>query len=180
MERKKEKEKTRAQMIIDGEIEPEPHERGLLNLRKRRSFNQMTPEELHAISVKGGEAVQKLHGEKRSAKQSIERILTLKIDDDILDGADLPPEVARKLKRDNPDATLYDLIQCVAVGKAIDGSIRAAEYVRDTHGDKPNDKITIDGAEIMTEKDRALLERIAGRLESPDLVIAENMTDETH
>ena len=169
MAKEKGKEKTRAAMIIDGLIEPEEHERGLLNLRKRRSFNQMTQEERHAIAVKGGQAVQKLHGEKRTARQSIERILTLKVDDDILDGADIPPEIVKKIKRDNPDATLYDLIQLVAVGKAIDGSIRAAEYVRDTHGDKPVDKVEI-AEDIMTDRDRDMLQRIAERLDKAESI----------
>jgi len=169
------KPKTRAQMIIDGDIEPEPHERGLLNLRKRVPFNEMPPEKMHEIAVKGGEAVQKLHGEKKTAKQSIEKILTLKIDEDIIAGADIPPEVVKKIKRDNPEATLYDLIQAVAVGKALEGSIRAAEYVRDTHGDKPQDSLKIE-ADIMTEADRAMISKMAARLDDPELVIVQDVT----
>ena len=84
---KEEKTKTRAQMIIDGDIEPEnPRERGLLNLRKRVPFNQMPEDKVREIRRKGAEAVNKLHGEKKTAKQSIERILTLKVDDNIIAG----------------------------------------------------------------------------------------------
>jgi hypothetical protein len=165
------KEKSRASKIIDGEIEPEPNERYLLNLRKRKSFNTLDKEKLHEIAVKGGKAVQELHGEKRTAKQSIEKILTLKITDDILSGADIDEKIAERLKRDNPNATLYDLIQLVAVGKAIDGNVKAMEYVRDTHGDKPQDKVQIDGLNVMTDADRAMLERISERIEKADDVL---------
>jgi len=168
----KPKEKTRAQMIIDGEIEPEKHERGLLNLRKRVPFNEMPPEKFKEIARKGAEATNQLHGEKRSAKQALEKILTLKIDRDILEASDIPPEIAKKLQRDNPNATIYDLIQAVAVGRALDGNMKAYELIRDTNGDKPETAVKIDGAEIITEKDRALLEKIAGRLDDPALIVA--------
>ena len=162
------KEKSRASMIIDGEIEPEPGERGLLNLRKRTSFDRMDPEKHREISKKGRAAQAELYGQKKTARESLEKLLTLKINDDIVAGADIDPEVARKLKASNPEATLYDLIQCVAVGRALTGSIRAAEYVRDTHGDKPVDRHEINGEMIMTDQDRNLLETINQRLESGD------------
>lgn len=161
------KEKSRASMIIDGEIEPQGIEKGWLNLRKRTSFDQLSPERRKEIARKGAAAVNALHGEKKTARESIEKVLTLKINDDIVAGADLDPKIAERLKRDNPDATLYDLIQCVAVGRALGGSIRAAEYVRDTHGDKPVDRHEIT-ADIMTDQDRNLLETINQRLESGD------------
>ena len=170
-----EKPKTRAQMIIDGDIEPEPHERGLLNLRKRVPFNQMDAEKVREIRRKGAEAVNKLHGEKRTAKQSIERILTLKVDDSIIAGADIDPKVAERLKRDNPDATLYDLIQAVAVGRALDGNVKAMEYVRDTHGDKPVDRVDITG-NVMTDADRELLQTVNARLEQAEITVVHDST----
>lgn len=162
------KTKSRASMIIDGDIEPEENERYLLNLRKRTPFNQMPPEKRKEICRKGAEAINKLHGEKKSARQSIEKILTLKITDEIIQGADVPPEVVERLKRSNPEATLYDLIQCVAVGRALDGSIAAMQYVRDTHGDAPKQQIEV--SETITESDRELLQTISARLESREIV----------
>ena len=161
------KEKTRGQMIIDGEIEPQGSEKGWVNLRKRVSFNQMDPEKHREISKKGRAAQAELYGQKKTARESLEKVLTLKINDDIVAGADIDPEVAKKLKASNPEATLYDLIQCVAVGRALGGSIRAAEYVRDTHGDKPIDRHEI-SADIMTDQDRNLLETINARIAAGD------------
>ena len=175
----KEKTKSRASQIIDGDIEPTtPKEKTLLNLRKRTSFNMMDADKLREISRKGQKAMMELHGEKKTARDSLKNILTLKVTDDILDIADVDPKVAVRLKRDNPNATLYDLIQCVAVGKAIDGNVKAMEYVRDTHGDKPIDKVEISD-NVMTDADRELLKSISARLEDGDrLEIVRDVTTE--
>ena len=155
----------RYRQIAAGEREPEGCEKGWDNLQPEKyNFAVMDKDKQREISRKGGIAVQKLHGEKKTARQALERILTLKVDDSILAGADLPEDLAAKLKRDNPNATLYDLIQLVAVGKAAGGNMKAYELIRDTHGDKPVDKVQLE-ADITTEADRALMASIASRLE---------------
>lgn len=172
-----EEKKSRYKQIVDGDVEPVGEEKGWKNLEQRTSFNMMDEERRREISRKGGLAVQKLHGERKTARESLEKILTLKITDEILDGAEIPTELAERLKKDNPNATLYDLIQMVAVGKAVGGNMKAYELVRDTHGDKPVDKVDITG-EIMTESDRAMLEKITERIDSGDqLAIIKDVTD---
>jgi len=163
------KEKSRASMIIDGEIEPEPNERYLLNLRKRTPFNQLPKERMHEIAVMGGKAVQELHGERRSAKESLENILSLKATDEIIASCDIDTAIAERVKRDNPNATLYDMVQAVAVAKALDGSINAMTYVRDTNGDAPRKEIAIT-EDIMTDSDRDLLRSINDRLQGVEVV----------
>ena len=162
-------EKTTYQRVISGEIEPTGSQKGWINLEKRVSFNQMSPEKRKEICRKGAEAVNQLHGEKKSAKQSLEKILTLKATPDIVAVADLPEELASKLRRDNPDATLYDLIQLVAVGNAVRGSMKAYELIRDTHGDKPIDRVEVTD-NITTDADRALMSEIADRLRQAESV----------
>lgn len=160
-------EKSRYQQVIDGDVEPEGIEKGWINIRKGQTEHNLAvidPERAREIRRKGAEAINKLHGEKKTAKQSLEQILTLKVDDDILAAADLPEDLAAKLKRDNPNATLYDLIQLVAVGRAVGGNMKAYELIRDTHGDKPVEKVDIT-ADVTTEADRALLASIAARLD---------------
>ena len=166
--KREQKERTRASKIVMGEIEPEENEKYLLNLRKRKPFNEWDKGELHKVAVMGGKAVQELHGERRSAKQALENVLTLKITDDIVNMADIDESIVNRVRRSNPNATLYDLIQAVAVGKALDGSIRAAEYVRDTNGDKPKEQIEI--SDVMTESDRELLESISKRMKDGDRI----------
>ena len=163
-------------MIIDGLIEPNEDEKYLLNLRKRKPFNQWDKEEHRKVCQKGNKALQELHGEKKTAKQSIERVLTLKVTDEILEQAEIDPKIAERLKRDNPNATLYDLIQAVAVGKALDGNVKAMEYVRDTHGDKPIERVEIE-ENITTEQDRELMRQIAERLESAEITVVKDISD---
>lgn len=165
----KPKEKTLYQKIRDGEIEPEGSQKGWLNMEKRVSFNMMPEEKRKEICRKGAEAVQKLHGEKKTAKQSLEKILTLKVDDEILAAADVPDELVQKLKRDNPNATLYDLIQLVAVGRAVSGNMKAYELIRDTHGDKPIERVEVT-ENVTTDQDRELMRTIAARLEKAESV----------
>ena len=169
MKKEKPKEKSRASMIIDGLIEPEENERYLLNLRKRVPFNQMSPEKRKEICQKGNKALRELHGEKKTAKQALQNVLTLKVTPEIIAGADIDEAIAERLKRDNPDATLYDLIQAVAVGRALEGNIKAAEYVRDTHGDKPIERVEVT-ENVTTDQDRELMRTIAARLEKAESV----------
>ena len=169
MKEEKKKEKSRASMIIDGLIEPEENERYLLNLRKRKPFNEWDKEEHRKVCQMGNKALQELHGEKKTARESLGNILTLKVTDDIISKADIDEKIAERLKRDNPNATIYDLIQAVAVGKALDGNMKAYELVRDTNGDKPVDKVEVSD-NVTTEADRELMKRIAQRLDKAESV----------
>lgn len=164
------KQKSRASMIIDGDIEPQtPYEKTMLNLRKRTSFDKMDKEKHRQISIKGGQAIAELYGEKKTAKQALENILSLKVSETMLDNADISADLITKLKRSNPNATIYDLLNAVAVGKALDGNMRAYELVRDTYGDKPTDKIDVSG-EIVTDTDRELMQSIAERLNNAEQI----------
>ena len=162
--------KTRYQMIIDGDATPEGSEKGYKNLRPEKyNFGVIDPEKHREISRKGAAAVNKLHGEKKTAREALEKILTLKINDEIIAGADLAPEIAERLKRSNPDATIYDLIQIVAAGRAVGGNIKAAEYIRDTYGDKPKEQIELT-SNIMTDQDREMLQQINARLQNAEII----------
>jgi len=172
------KEKTRYQQVIDGDVEPIGSEKGWLNLEKRIPINTRPIEEQLEIRRKGHQAMMQLHGEKKSAKESLEKILTIKVSDEILESADVPTEIIERIKRDNPNMTIYDLIQIVAIGKAIGGNMKAYELIRDTHGDKPTDKVEISD-NVMTESDRELLKSISARLEDGDrLEVVRDITSE--
>jgi hypothetical protein len=163
--RRDEDGRTEYDKIIDGEIIPEGHQKGWVNLEKRTSFNRMDKEKHREISRKGAEAVNKLHGERKTAKQALENILTLKIDDRIIGKADLEPELAERLKRSNPDATLYDLMQIVAVSRAVGGNMKAYELIRDTYGDMPVKQIEVT-ENVTTESDRAMMAQLAAMLQN--------------
>ena len=164
--------------VMSGEIEPQGRQKGWKNL-KTIPFNQMDKERAREIRSKGGKAVQELRGEKKNAKQVLDNLLTLKATEDILDGADLRPELVERLRKSTKGATLYDVMGAVALGKALDGNVKAMEYVRDTYGDKPIDTSRIELTEnLMTESDRELLEKLSQRLgEGERLEIVKDLTD---
>jgi len=156
--------------VISGEKTPQGSEKGYRNLRPDLyNFSALSPERRTEISRKGAQAVNRLHGEKKTAKQALENVLTLRITDEIAQGADVDPAIIERLKRDNPNATLYDLIQAVAVGRAVGGSIPAMQYVRDTHGDKPIERVEVTD-NVTTDADRALMRTIADRLQGAERV----------
>ena len=126
-------------------------------------FSRMTPEKRKEARRKGYLAQQKVLGEKKTAKECLERLLPMLANEEILQAADVDAELIKRLKATNKEVTLYELIQYVAIGRAIDGNIKAAEYVRDTFGDKPRDNIDIT-ANSLTDSDRALLELVSDRL----------------
>lgn len=44
------------------------------------------------------------------------------------------------------------------------GTIKSAEFIRDTSGQKPKEELSVEGLQTMTEADRALMANIAERL----------------
>jgi len=166
--------KSEYEKVMSGEIEPTGCQKGWKNLRPV-PFDQMTEEQALEIRRKGAAAVREIRGEKKTAKQVLENLLTLKATDELIDSADLTPELIERLKKGAKGATLYDLVGAVALGKALDGNIKAAEYIRDTYGDKPVDKVEVQ-ADIMTDTDRAMLQKISARLDDPGLVIVQDVT----
>lgn len=172
------KEKSLYQKIRDGEVEPQGVQKGWKNLQPEKyDFNVIDPEKRKEICRKGAAAVNKLHGEKKTARQALESILTLKINDDILAGADIDPSMAERFKRDNPNATIYDLINAVAAGRALGGNIKAAEYIRDTYGDRPIERVEVT-ENVTTDQDRELMRQIMQRLDDPGLVIARDISED--
>lgn len=140
-------------------------------------FEKMDKGRLREISKRAAARSVEVRQERRTAKQCLADILTLECTEDIINGAELSPELAEQLKQYAGKITLYDLLQLVTVGQAIGGNMRAAEYVRDTYGDMPVKQINLDGANLVTEADRELMRQISARLNDPDTVIACDVTD---
>ena len=133
-------------------------------------------DERKEIARMGAQASNKVKAEKKTAKQALEKILAIELTEDIIAGAELPPELAEQLRQNMPNVTMYDLIQLVAVGLATSGNMRAVEYIRDTYGDMPRKEVSI-ATDIMTDADRALLETINDRLNNSNIVIAHDITE---
>ena len=169
-----EKQKTLYQKIRDGEVEPEGSQKGWLNI-KPIPLTERPEEEAREIRRKGAETVNKIHGEKKSARESLERMLSILATDEIIAQADIENALAERLKRENPHMTVYDVMNASAIGRAISGNVKAMEYVRDTHGDKPVDKVDVTG-NIMTDSDRELLQTVNARLGQAEITVVQDNT----
>lgn len=162
-----EEKKQRYSQIVKGELEPNDGERFLTNLKCGR-LADLSKEERIAFARKGQQALQERRKEKQTAKEILENFLTIIASDEIVLNADLPQEIVDRIRKEEKHISLYELTQLVAIGKAIDGNMKAYELVRDTVGDKPNDKVDIT-AQSLTESDRELLERVEERLKNHDV-----------
>lgn len=159
-----EKEKTEYEKIISGEVEPVGSQKGWKNLSRDYQLNKIDPEKRREICQKGAAAVNKIRGEKKTAREALENILTLKVNDKIISAADLEPEIAERLKKSGSEVTFYDLINLVAVGRAVGGNMKAYELIRDTYGDMPIKQIEVT-ENITTDADRELMRQLSERLQ---------------
>jgi len=124
-----------------------------------------TPKEVaerqREISRKGGEAVQKVLKAKKTMREVTEEFLNKTISQEKarrLIGGD----VGELLEGDA--ITVNELLTARMVKAVVDeGNVRATEYLRDTSGNKPTERKEVT-ANIMTESDKALLEKVSNRL----------------
>ena len=92
------------------------------------------------IAAMGQKANSEAWARKRTFKESISILLNHKCDD---------------------GQTMQDKIVEAMANKAMDGCVGAAEFLRDTVGEKPSDQVSLD---VMTDKDREVLKNLTERL----------------
>ena len=85
--------------------------------------NQRTKEEQRQIATMGGRA----SGEARRAKKTMREVL----------------EVLLETVDKGSDKTNIEVMMASAVRKAMNGDLKAMEFVRDTSGQKPDTQITV-------------------------------------
>lgn len=111
------------------------------------------PEGDKAIHEAGGKALQATLEQRRSCKDILEQLAVKKADIEELE------RLGMEEGTNNLEAASY-----AAVLKAIRGDIKALEYIRDTLGEKPTDKISAE-VTALTPEDKELLERVSKRLD---------------
>lgn len=118
--------------------------------------SKRTKAEQREIASKGGKASGEARRQRRALRECLEAILEKPTTDEEL----IALLTASKV------ANTYDNAMALAlIRKALSGDPKAFEVVRDTIGQKPMDKVEHSGGvEIMTDADRALLEKVARRL----------------
>ena len=111
------------------------------------------PEEDRAIHIAGGKALQATLEQRRSIKEILED----------LSRRTVTPEEAEQYNI-KEGTTLLEAANLAQIRRAMRGDTKAAEYIRDTLGEKPADKISAE-VTALTPEDKEMLERVQRRLE---------------
>ena len=93
------------------------------------------------IAKSGGDKAAETYARRKTFAESITILLNAKCDD---------------------GQTMQDKIVAAMAGKAMDGCVGAAEFLRDTVGEKPSDQVSLD---IMSDADRELIENLKKRID---------------
>ena len=72
-------------------------------------------------------------------------------------------KAAEQFLTEEMDLTNGDLVNLAMIGKAKEGDVKAAQFVRDTVGEMPTVKQEV--TNTMSDGDKALLEKVSKRLE---------------
>ena len=107
-----------------------------------------------AIQIKGAETVNAAKAQRRTFAEVIEEMLTRPAKNEVVE--DLQIE---------PGATNLEAIIAATLKQASRGNVKAADFLRDTIGQKPSEKIQAD-VTALTAEDKEMLARIQARLDS--------------
>jgi hypothetical protein len=103
--------------------------------------SKRTKAEQREIARKGGIASGKARKEKKALKDTLEELLAMPIKDGKSVDIDTIKSIAG-IKGKN--ITMQEAIMVAMLNKAAKGDVKAAEYVRDTIGQKPDGKMNLE------------------------------------
>lgn len=109
---------------------------------KDKSFDKLTAEERQRIARKAGKASVKARREKKAMKENLQTILAMTLKSGKLADIDSVQNFAALAGK---NITVQDAILIKQTQKAMMGDTRAAEFVRDLSGNKPENTLNIDG-----------------------------------
>lgn len=122
---------------------------------------ELTSEQLRDRATKGGIASGKARRERKAMKDTLAALLSMPLKD----GKTADVEEIKNLgSLKGKNITVQDAIMLAQIQKAIKGDTKAAEYVRDTSGNKLKEAIEMSGsinnpfAELTTEELKKLIE----------------------
>jgi hypothetical protein len=105
------------------------------------------------VQKMGAEALNAKVAQRKSFAEAIDGILSKKATKEAIEDLEL-----------KPDATNLDMIIAAALKQAARGNAKAWEFLRDTVGEKPTDKISAE-VTALTPEDREMLDRVSKRLD---------------
>ena len=102
----------------------------------------LTSEELRERARKGGVASGKARREKKAMRETLELLLTMALKDGAVANIEKIISIA---SLNGKNITVQDAIMLKQIQKAMKGDTRAAEYIRDTSGNKPKEGVELSG-----------------------------------
>lgn len=103
-----------------------------------KSMGDRTTDEQRLIARKGGKASGKARRDKREQKQIILDVLSMPMTDGNID------KIKSFADAEGANLSINQAIVIQQVKRALKGDTKAAEYLRDTAGQKPSDKVQLD------------------------------------
>lgn len=111
-------------------------------------FDKLTEEEQRKIRKKGGVASVAARRRKKTMRETFEAILDMPIKN----GKATDIEKIRSIAETRgKNITVQDAINLSIAQKAVRGDVKAAEFIRDTIGEKPSDVIDINTPTIIDD-----------------------------
>ena len=101
-----------------------------------------TSEEARIYGSKGGKASGKARREKKAMKETLEALLAMPLNEGKADDIE---EIRNLACVKGKNITVQEAIMLTQIKKAIKGDTRAAEYIRDTSGNKIKEGIELSG-----------------------------------
>lgn len=98
----------------------------------------LTSDELRNRAKKGGKASGKARRDKRDQKQIILEVLSMPLEDGSVE------KITSLAAAEGANLSINQAIVIQQVKKALNGDTKAAEYLRDTAGQKPSDKVQLE------------------------------------
>ena len=98
----------------------------------------LTSDELRNRAKKGGKASGKARRDKRDQKQIILEVMSMPLVDGSVE------KITSLAADEGANLSINQAIVIQQVKKALNGDTKAAEYLRDTAGQKPSDKVQLD------------------------------------
>ena len=131
------------------------------------SLADRTTEEQQKIATKGGIASGKARREKKAMRETLEVLLSMPLKDGSVEELEAIQSIA-SLKGKN--ITVQEAIMFAQIKKALKGNTKAAEYIRDTSGNKMREGL-LDYEEQLARIDKLKAEtaRIKGEVDDADM-----------
>lgn len=142
---------------------PEAKAASLANLRPK-NIHDRPPEEAKAICRKGREGQAKAQRRKKALRDICGELLAMECPTGAANLDALTDAAIGMAKERGEPLDVYEAGVLAQIARMLAGDTRAAEFVRDSAGDKPGDNIQV-GGDVMTPGDVALLHNVAARLD---------------